>query len=134
MLKNLLQLLLETFIKSKKAWISEQSNLSNQATNYPISGFTVQSNGESAFDKTYTAPNDGWFISRYWFVSALSLSNLSKSEIGCGKIWGEYTNEDLRVFVPCCKGDSVQLQIRTVTPERVAGFFYVHSQGWNYLT
>lgn len=123
MLKNLLQLLLETFIKSKKAWISEQSNLSNQATNYTISGFTAQSNGESTFDKTYTAPNDGWFISGYWFVSALSLSNLSKSEIGCGKTWGEDTNEDLRVFVPCCKGDSVRLRIRTVTPERAAGFF-----------
>lgn len=122
MLKNLLQLLLETFIKSKKAWISEQSNLSNQATNYGISGFTAESNGESTCDETYTAPNDGWFISGYWFVSALSLSNLSKSEIGCGKVWGENTNEDLRVFVPCCKGDSVRLRIRTVTPERVAGF------------
>lgn len=123
MFKNLLQLLLETFIKSKKKWISEQSNLSNQATNYTISEFIPQSNGESTFDQTYSAPNDGWFICGYWFVSAVSLSNLSKNEIGNGKTWGSPNiNEDIRVFVPCCKGDNVKLRIRTCEPENATGY------------
>ncbi len=88
MLKNLLQLLLETFIKSKREWISHQSA--------PLQGHELTLDENKIGE--YTAPYDGYLV-----VSA-KVINL-QGKVATFVLAPEGSEQEVMSFIPMSKGE-----------------------------
>lgn len=122
MLKALVQLFAETFLQSKKLYISQQSNLSSNITNINLPGLVKGEDDVWNIDYSFIAPNDGWVFCAKWPVYALAVVNTTKGEMSNGIFWGFKTEADRRAFIPCCKGDSVRILIKSKSGDDVKGF------------
>lgn len=88
MLKSLLQLLLETFIKSKREWIAHQSA--------PLQGYEITLvENEVGY---YTAPYDGWLM-----VNAKTVNLQGK--VGSMVYVPDDSVQDIMSFIPMSKGE-----------------------------
>lgn len=112
MLKSFVQLFAETFIKSKKYWISEQSSCSTSATNINVP------------DKTpvvYVPPKNGYIL-----IGGDGANSCNVGIRDLSRIQTVLVNEQgfLQTFLPVCKGASIRLYCETKDGSSLTAKFF----------
>lgn len=115
MLKQLLQLLLETFLKAKKEWVGNQSMPSDNTVS-----FTPVRNEWTII----TAPADG-----YLYVYSENTTGIDILCNSVGFLASSYTQRISRATIPCRKGISVSYLIHTDNSDSVCSVVFTKTIG-----
>lgn len=116
MLKSLIQLFAETFLKGNKSWVSNQS--------MPTSENIVFYQPEREQWIHITAPSDG-----YLYVMARNTIGIDTSAGPIASLSAAYANSLAKVFVPAKKGEVIAYLIHGGTSTDEATVAFVHTVG-----
>lgn len=116
MLKALIQLFAESFLKNKKSWVSNQS--------MPTSENFVFYQPEREQWIRITAPADG-----YLYVMARNTIGIDTSAGPIASLSAAYENSLAKVFIPAKKGEAVDYLIHGGTSADEAVVAFIHTVG-----